>query len=82
MTVNKFTRTLKAKGYEMVARYSLWKSDIIFHETIFTEYAKDGKVAIETKRVKGTEETTVAFINKDFEEEFKEIGIEVGTILK
>ena len=82
MTVNKFTKTLKAKGYEIVARYSLWKSDIIFHETFFTEYAKDGKVAIETKGVKGAGETTVSFINKDFEEEFKEMGIEVGTILK
>ena len=82
MTVNKLTRTLKDKGYEMVARYSLWKSDIIFHETIFTEYAKDEKVAIETKRIKGEEETKVSFINKDFEEEFKEMGIEVGTILK
>ena len=82
MTVNKFTKTLKAKGYKIVARYSLWKSDIIFHETFFTEYAKDGKVAIETKRIKGEEETKVSFINKDFEEEFKEMGIEVGTILK
>ena len=82
MTVNKFTRTLKDKGYEMVARYSLWKSDIIFHETIFTEYAKDGKVVIATKRVKGTKETTVSLINRKFEEEFKEMGIYLGTILK
>ena len=35
-----------------------------------------------TKRIKGEEETKVSFINKDFEEEFKEMGIEVGTILK
>ena len=82
MTVNKFTKTLKAKGYEMVARYSLWKSDIIFHETFFTEYAKDGKVAIETKRIEGEEETEVSFSNKDCEEEFKGVGIELGTSLK
>ena len=81
MTVNELTETLKVKGYKM-AEYTLWKSNIIFHEVTYTEYAKDGKVAIETKRIKGEEETKVSFINKHFEEEFKEMGIEVGTILK
>ena len=79
MTVNKFTKTLKAKGYEMY-RYTLWLNSI-FKVVTYTEYAKDGKLAIETKRIKG-EETKVSFINKDFKEEFKEMGIEVGTILK
>ena len=81
MTVNKLTRTLKAKGYEMY-RYTLWLNSI-FKVVTYTEYAKDGKLAIETKRIKGEEEETkVYFINKDFKEEFKEMGIEVGTILK
>ena len=81
MTVNELTETLKAKGYIM-AENTLWKSNIIFSEVTYTDYAKDGKVAIETKRIKGEEETKVSFINKDFKEEFKEMGIEVGTILK
>ena len=80
MTVNKLTRTLKAKGYEM-DKYTLW-SNSIFNDVTYTEYQKDGKVAIETERIKGTEETTVAFISMNFKEEFKEMGIEVGTILK
>ena len=80
MTVNELTETLKAKGYIM-AENTLWLNSI-FKIVTYTEYAKDGKVAIETKRIKGEEETKVAFINKDFEEEFKEMGIEVGTILK
>ena len=80
MTVNKLTRTLKAKGYEM-DRYTLWLNSI-FKIVTYTEYAKDGKLAIETKRIKGEEETKVYFINKDFKEEFKEMGIEVGIILK
>ena len=80
MTINKLTRTLKAKGYEMY-RYTLWLNSI-FKVVTYTEYAKDGKLAIETKRVKGEEETKVSFINKDFKEEFKEMEIEVGTILK
>lgn len=80
MTVNKLTRTLKAKGYEM-DKYTLWSNNI-FNDVTYTEYEKDGKIAIETERVKGTGETKVDFINKDFEEEFKEMGIELGTILK
>ena len=79
MTVNKLTRTLKAKGYEM-DKYTLWSNNI-FNDVTYTEYEKDGKVVIETKRIKG-EETKVDFINKDFEEEFKEMGIYLGTILK
>ena len=43
MTVNKFTKTLKAKGYKMVASYSLWKSDIIFHETFLQNMQRMGK---------------------------------------
>ena len=81
MTVNELTETLKAKGYIM-AEYTLWKSNIIFHEVTFTDYVKDEKIAISTKRFEGAGETQVTFINKDFEEEFKEMGIEVGTVLK
>ena len=81
LTVNELTKTLKAKGYKM-AEYTLRKSNIIFSEFTYTDYIKDKKLAISTKRVKGEVETKVAFINKHFEEEFKEMGIEVGTILK
>lgn len=80
MTVNKLTRTLKAKGYEM-DRYTLWLNSI-FKNITYTEYQKDGEVVIATKRVKGTKETTVYLINKKFKEEFKEMGIELGTILR
>lgn len=81
MTVNELTEILKAKGY-IVAEYTLRKSNIIFNEVTYTDYIKDERVTISTKRVKGELETKVSFINKHFEEEFKEIGIEVGTILK
>ena len=81
MTVNELTETLKAKGYKM-AEYTLRKSNIIFSEFTYTDYIKDEKLAISTKRVKGEVETKVAFINKHFEEEFKQMGIEVGTILR
>ena len=81
MTVNELTETLKDKGYIM-ASYTLWKSNIIFYEVTSTDYIKDRKIAISTKRFEGEEETKVSFINKDFEEEFKEMGIELGTILK
>ena len=80
MTVNKLTRTLKARGYYM-DRFTLWSYDV-FNDVTYTEYAKGGKIAIETERVKGAGETKVVFINKHFEEEFKEMGIELGTILK
>ena len=72
MTVNELTETLKAKGYIM-AEYTLWKSNIIFHEVTYTEYAKDGKVAMTTKKVKGTGETKIVAIYSNFEEELKEI---------
>ena len=80
MTVNKLTRELKSKGYEL-AKYTLW-SNSIFNNVIYIEYEKDGKIAIELKGVPGIREKKVDFIHKDFEEEFKEMGIEVGTILK
>ena len=81
MTVNELTETLKAKGYIM-AENTLWKSNIIFSEVTYTDYVKDKKIAISTKRFKEAGETKVTFINQYFEEEFKEMGIEVGTILK
>ena len=81
MTVNELTETLKAKGYK-ISSYTLWKSNIIFHEVTYTEYVKDGNLAMTTKKVKGTGETKVVAIYSNFEEELKEIGIEVGTILK
>ena len=81
MTVNELTETLKAKGYIM-AEYTFWKSNIIFSEVTYTSYLKDGKLAIETKGVKGTGEIEVVAIYSNFEEELKEMGIEVGTVLK
>lgn len=75
MTVNKLTRTLKAKGYRMTEYISM-------SNDTFTDYVKGFNLAMTTKKVKGTGETKVDFINKDFEEEFKEMGIELGTILK
>ena len=60
MTVNELTETLKAKGYIM-AEYTFWKSNIIFSEVTYTSYLKDGKLAIETKGVKGTGEIEVDF---------------------
>ena len=81
MTVNELTETLKDKGY-LMASYTLWKSNIIFSEVTFTDYVKNEKLAMSTKRVEGAGETKVVFINKHFEEELKEMGIEVGTILK
>lgn len=85
MTVNELTETLKAKGYIM-ASYTLWKSNIILgevaYEVTYTEYVKDGKIAIKIKRVKGAGEAEVVAIYSNFEEELKEMGIEVGTILK
>ena len=80
MTVNKLTRTLKAKGYEM-DRYTLWLKSIC-KDVTYTKYKKDRKTAIEIERAKGAEESKVSLINKKFEEEFKEMGIYLGTILK
>ena len=80
MTVNELTETLKAKGYEM-DRFTLWSYDV-FNYVTYTEYAKGRRIAIDTERVKGEGETKVVFINKHFKEELKEMGIEVGTILK
>ena len=80
MTVNELTKTLKAKGYRM-DRLTLW-SYIVFNYVTYTEYGKDGKIVMETERVKGAGEEKVVFIDKHFEEELKEIGIEVGIILK
>ena len=85
MTVNELTETLKAKGYKM-ASYTLWKSNIklseVTYDVTYTSYLKDGKLAIETKGVKGAGEAKIVFIGKHFKEEFKEMGIEVGTVLK
>ena len=75
MTVDNLTRILKAKGYKM-AEYTLWSNNT------YTDYVKDWKLAMSTKRVKGTGETEVVAIYSNFEEELKEMGIEVGTILK
>ena len=75
MTVDNLTRILKDKGYKM-AEYTSLSNDT------YTDYIKDWKLAMSTKRVKGAGETQVVFIYKTFKEELKEIGIEVGTILK
>ena len=81
MTVNELTETLKAKGYKM-AEYTMFKSNFIFQEVTYTDYIKDSKLAMSTKRVKGAGETEVVAIYSNFEEELNEMGIEVGTILK
>lgn len=81
MTVNELKETLKDKGYKM-AEYTLRKSNIIFSEFTYTDYIKDEKLAMTTKKVKGTGETEVVAIYSNFEEELKEMGIEVGTILR
>ena len=85
MTVNELTEILKSKGYRM-AEYTLWKSNIklseVTYEVTYTSYLKDGNLAMKTKKVKGTGKTEVVAIFSNFEEEFKEMGIEVGTVLK
>lgn len=75
MTVNELTETLKDKGYRMTEHIS------ISNDT-FTDYVKGRNLAMTTKKVKGTGETKVVAIYSNFEEELKEIGIEVGTVLK
>ena len=80
MTVNELTEILKAKGYKM-ASYILWSYNL-FNDVIYTDYVKNEKLAMSIKRVKGAGETQVVFISKHFKEELKEIGIELGTILK
>ena len=80
MTVNELTETLKAKGYRM-DRLTLWSYNV-FNYVTYTEYGKDGKIVMETERVKGEREAKVVFIGKHFKKEFKEMGIEVGTILR
>ena len=75
MTVNELTETLKTKGYRMTEHIS------ISNDT-FTDYVKGWNLAMTTKKVKGTGETKVVAIYSNFEEELKEIGIKVGTVLK
>lgn len=75
MTVNELTETLKTKGYRMTERISM-------SNDTFTDYVKGWNLAMTTKKVKGTGETKVVAIYSNFEEELKEIGIKVGTILK
>ena len=75
MTVNELTETLKDKGYRMTEHIS------ISNDT-FTDYVKGRNLAMTTKKVKGTGETKVVAIYSNFEEELKEMGIEVGTVLK
>lgn len=75
MTVNELAETLKDKGYRMTERISM-------SNDTFTDYVKGWNLAMTTKKVKGTGETKVVAIYSNFEEELKEIGIKVGTILK
>ncbi|MDY4831870.1 MAG: hypothetical protein SO161_04990 [Treponema sp.] len=80
MTVNKLTRTLKAKGYEM-DRYTI--NHVLTKGVVtYTEWNKEGKTAIELERRKDSGKTEVTGIHKDFKDEFKEMGIYLGTILK
>ena len=75
MTVNEMVETLKTKGYRMTEYISM-------SNDTYTDYVKGFNLAMITKKVKGTVETEVVAIYSNFEEELKEIGIEVGTILK
>ena len=75
MTFNELVKTLKTKGYR-ITEYISMSNDT------FTDYVKGFNLAMTTKKVKGTGETKVVAIYSNFEEELKEIGIEVGTILK
>ena len=75
MTVNKLAETLKDKGYRMTEYISM-------SNDTFTDYVKGWNLAMTTKKVKGTGETKVVAIYSNFEEELKEMGIEVGTVLK
>ena len=75
MTFNELVETLKTKGYRMTEYISM-------SNDTFTDYVKGFNLAMTTKKVKGTGETKVVAIYSNFEEELKEIGIEVGTILK
>ena len=75
MTVNELTETLKDKGYKMTEHIST-------SNDTFTDYMKGFNLAMTTKKVKGTGETEVVAIYSNFEEKLKEIGIEVGTVLK
>ena len=80
MTVNKLTRTLKAKGYEM-DRYTI--NHVLTKGVVtYTEWNKEGKTAIELERIKDSGKTEVVAVYSSFEDEFKEMGIELGTILK
>ena len=67
--------TLKTKGYRMTEYISM-------SNDTFTDYVKGFNLAMTTKKVKGTVKTEVVAIYSNFEEELKEMGIEVGTILK
>ena len=75
MTVNEMVETLKTKGYRMTEYISM-------SNDTFTDYVKGFNLAMTTKKVKETGETEVVAIYSNFEEELKEMGIEVGTILK
>ena len=75
MTVNEMVETLKTKGYRMTEYISM-------SNDTFTDYVNGFNLAMTTKKVKGTGETEVVGIYSNFEKELKEMGIEVGTILK
>ena len=75
MTFNELVETLKTKGYRMTEYISMSNDP-------FTDYVKGFNLAMTTKKVKGTGETKVVAIYSNFEQELKEMGIEVGTILK
>ena len=67
--------TLKTKGYRMTEYISM-------SNDTFTDYVNGFNLAMTTKKVKGTGEIEVVAIYSNFEEELKEMGIEVGTVLK
>ena len=75
MTFNELVETLKTKGYIMTEYISM-------SNNTFTDYVKGFNLAMTTKKIKRTGETEVVAIYSNFEEELKEMGIEVGTILK
>ena len=75
MTVNEMVEILKTKGYRMTEYISM-------SNDTFTDYVKGFNLAMTTKKVKETGETEVVAIYSNFEEELKEMGIEVGTVLK
>lgn len=79
MTVNKLTRELRNKGYE-VNRYT-YSTLRCFTEKTLIECKKNGKTAIDIDEV-GSGKYKVVFIHRDFAKEMDEMGLKVGTILK